>query len=153
MRFDNKFKQVMKIPRLKTSLRINTAFSRNIPRFIAAVEKVISHSPLVGQSKNHTHARTLPSKVSNFYKQDLNNWSTSLTNLAPNVQPSLCSSDTYKVHGGAFKPSTHGAGDAGPLRSCSGDRDIKTNDQSCLLTLPCWREKTLYQRVCGICPV
>lgn len=58
MRFDNKFKQVMKIPRLKTSLRINTAFSRNIPRFIAAVEKVISHSPLVGQSKNHTHART-----------------------------------------------------------------------------------------------
>lgn len=72
---DNKLKQVVKFRGSKYH-SINIAFSRNIPGFLAAVEKVISHSPLVGLAKKHTQIHKhvckhkFPSKLANYSKQD-----------------------------------------------------------------------------------
>lgn len=150
------------IQRLKISLRNNTAFSRNIPGFLAAVEKVISHSSLVGQSKNHTQTHkhvckytSFPVKFLQYNKQELNNWFRSNTFCTQKKKKykhpcvRLIPTKYKEVH------LSHRLMVPVMLVLYADAQEIQMYRKRTKLLpyLPCGTENTLYQRVYVFCPV
>lgn len=79
--------------------------SCRIPEFFEFMEKAISHSPTLEQFKTHTHTQlNISLSPSSFciHKKKRTERTAKFKGKVP-----LENLDTYKVHGGAFEPSTH----------------------------------------------